>query len=87
MAEKRKGRQTPTQSLVLPYETTKGLEAVELYNHSGRTALKWQELLCSDIMATNEDDLWVHQKFGYSVPRRNGIKEKWDLKRIHGSGK
>lgn len=67
MAEKRKGRQTPTQSLVLPYEKTKGIEAVEL----GRTALEWQELLCFDIMATNEEGLWIHQKFGYSVSRRN----------------
>lgn len=52
MVEKRKGRQTPIQSPVFPYQTTKGLEAVELYNCSGRTALEWQELLCSDIMTS-----------------------------------
>ena len=72
MAEPRKGRQTPTQSVVLPYFVTKGQEAVDLYNSSGRTAQEWQELLLSDILAVNGDGLWVHTKFGYSVPRRNG---------------
>ena len=36
MSDKRYGRQTPTQSVVLPYSQTRGLEAVELYNQSGR---------------------------------------------------
>lgn len=75
MAELRKGRQTPTQSVVLPYFATKGQEAVDLYNNSGRTAQEWQELLLSDILAVNDDGLWVHTKFGYSVPRRNGKNE------------
>lgn len=87
MAE-RKGSQTPTQSVVLPYKSTRGNEAVELYNSSGNTALEWQGLLCDDLMATNEDGLWTHQKFGYSVPRRNGkgevlvMRELWGL--LHG---
>ena len=38
MAEQRKGRQTPTQSVVLPYYDTKGQEAINLYNESGRIA-------------------------------------------------
>lgn len=86
MAEARKGRQTPTQSIVLPYEETKGQEAIDLYNSSGRTAQEWQELLIYDILAVNEDGLWTHTKFGYSVPRRNGkneivvIREIWGLK-------
>lgn len=75
MTETRKGRQTPTQSVILPYYETKGQEAVELYNSSGRTAQEWQELLLSDILSVNEDGLWVHTKFGYSVPRRNGKNE------------
>ena len=37
--------------------------------------LKWQENLINDIMAVNEEGLWVHQKYGYSVPRRNGKTE------------
>lgn len=81
----RKGRQTPTQSVVLPYDHTLGIEAIDLYNSCGRKALEWQELLIADIMATNADGLWVHQKFGYSVPRRNGkneivaMREFWGL--------
>ena len=80
------GRQTPTQSVILPYTDTKGQEAVDLFNQSKHQALEWQELLCADIMATNEDGLWTHMKFGYSLPRRNGknevieIREFWGLK-------
>ena len=75
MAKQRIGRQTPTQSVVLPYFVTKGQEAAELYNCSGRTAQEWQALLLSDILAVNDEGLWVHTKFGYSVPRRNGKNE------------
>lgn len=77
------GSQVPTKSVVLPYEQTKGLEAVELYNKTERAAMEWQELLCSDIMAVNEDGLWTHSKFGYAIPRRNGkgevliMREAW----------
>ena len=86
MAETRKGRQTPTQSIVLPYTKTYGNEAVDIYNTTGRTAQEWQELLCYDIMAVNDDGLWVHTKAGYSVSRRNGknevvvMREMWGLK-------
>lgn len=70
-----KGRQTPTKSYIIPYENTRGQEAIDLYNSTGKTAQEWQELLMFDIMALNEDDLWLHTKFGYSVPRRNGKNE------------
>ena len=36
MAELRKGRQTPTQSVILPYSKTRGSEAIKLYNSTGR---------------------------------------------------
>ncbi len=48
--------------------------------------LEWQQLLQCDIMAVNDDGLWMHQKYGYSVPRRNGKSENvlarclWGLK-------
>lgn len=71
----RLGRQTPTASLILPYTETRGPEAIALYNQTGRTAQEWQELLLCDILAVNEDGLWVHTKFGYSLPRRNGKNE------------
>ncbi len=75
MSEKRLGRQTPTTSLVLPYTETKGREAVEIYNKTGRTAREWQELLIYDILAVNKERMWVHSRFCYSVPRRNGKTE------------
>lgn len=86
MAETRLGRQTPTQSVTIPYEKTRGQEAAELYAETGNKLLEWQQLLQCDIMAVNDEGLWVHQKYGYSVPRRNGKSENvlarclWGLK-------
>jgi len=80
------GRQSPTVSVVLPYTDTRGPEAIELYNKSEKDALEWQVALTYDIMAVDDDGLWIHQKFGYSVPRRNGKSEMalarciWGLK-------
>lgn len=80
------GRQSPTVSVILPYTDTKGQEAIDLYNATERTALEWQIALCYDIMAVSDEGLWVHQKFGYSIPRRNGKSENilmrclWGLK-------
>ncbi|MBR2592250.1 MAG: terminase [Oscillospiraceae bacterium] len=79
------GRQTPTQSFILPYKKSRSKEAIALYEESGRSAIKWQQSLLKDIMAINQDGLWTHQKFGYSVPRRNGkneilvMREMWGL--------
>lgn len=84
MAEERRGRQTPTTSFILPYQETKGREAVELYNRTGRTAQEWQELLIYDILAVNDDGLWVHTKFGYSLPRRNGKNEVVAMRELFG---
>lgn len=85
MSEKRLGRQTPTQSVILPYEKTYGAEAVSLYNKTGRTAQEWQELLIYDILAVEEDSgLYVHSKFGYSVPRRNGKNEVVAMRELWG---
>ena len=84
MAEIRKGRQTPTQSVVLPYLQTKGQEAIDLYNSTGRTAQPWQELLLADILAYNDDGLWTHTRFGYSVPRRNGKNEIVAIREVCG---
>lgn len=86
MAEIRLGSQTPTQSVTIPYEKTLGQEAADLYAKTGNVLLEWQQLLQCDIMAINEEGLWVHQKYGYSVPRRNGKSENvlarclWGLK-------
>lgn len=70
----------------MPYKKTHGKEAIDIYNSTGRTAQKWQVDLVDNILAYNKDDLFVHTKVGYSVPRRNGkneiltIVEMWGLK-------
>lgn len=82
--ETRKGRQTPTVSLVLPYEKSHGAEAVELYNSTGKECQEWQELLLYDILAVNEDEEWTHSVVGYSVPRRNGKNEILAIREMYG---
>ena len=80
----RVGRQLPTTSVILPYERSYGKEAAELYKLSGNTLQEWQELIVTDIMAVNEDGLWTHTKFGFSVPRRNGKTEVLTSRELHG---
>ena len=81
----RTGRQEPVQSFILPYRKSHGREAVELYQRTGRKALPWQKNLIRDILAVGRGGFWKHQKFGYSVPRRNGkseaifVRELWGL--------
>lgn len=75
MLDKRVGRQEPTLSVVLPYSHSLGEEACELYNRSRRKTMPWQELMLEDIMAVDENGLWTHMKFGWSIPRRNGKSE------------
>lgn len=82
---KRIGNQQPTTAIFLPYDKTLASEAITLYQRSKRTCREWQENLLNPIFARNDDGLWVHTKFGYSVPRRNGknevvaIRELWGL--------
>ena len=84
--EKRIGNQYPTQSFILDYDVSLFESAIDTYELTGRTAQEWQAALLEPIMATNEDGLWVHTKFGYSLPRRNGknevvaIRELWGLR-------
>ena len=84
---KKFGQQTPTQSVILENSESLYKEAVDLYEKTKLKAYEWQIDLLKAIMAVdvNEDNLWVHQKFGYSIPRRNGktevvyILELWGL--------
>lgn len=80
----KKGNQTPTKSVVLPYKKTKGTEAKKLYNQTGRTCQRWQARQLNNILATNKDGLWVHTKYGYSVPRRNGKNEVVAMRELYG---
>ena len=85
MAEpKRLGRQTPTTSVILPYTKTHGNEAIDLYEKTGRKAQDWQKLLVYDILSYNDDNLWIHTKFGYEVSRRNGKNEVVSIRELYG---
>lgn len=84
MTKKRIGSQTPSRSLILPYKTSLGDEAVELYEKSGRTAFDWQRFIVNAILAKNDDGLWTHMQFGYSVPRQNGKNEIIAIRELKG---
>lgn len=84
MLTKRIGSQEPTIHFALPHQETEGPDAVALYELTGRTALKWQRRLIDDILARNEDGLWTHTRYGYSVPRQNGKGEILAIREIYG---
>lgn len=69
------GNQHPTQSVILPYDKSLYQEAIEYYERTGRKCYKWQSDLLKSVMAVDGDGLWVHQKFGFSISRRNGKTE------------
>ena len=78
------GRQTPTLCRTQEYEQTQGEKCIELYETTGKAALEWQKLLIFDILAENDDGLWTHTKYGYSVPRRNGKSEILSMRALYG---
>ncbi len=82
--EKRIGRQEPTQAKILPFTETMADDAIELYQKSNREAYEWQESLLGAILAINSDGLWVHMKFGFSVPRQNGKNEVVAMREFKG---
>lgn len=69
------GNQHPTQSVILPYNESLCQKAIDYYEKTGRKCYEWQLDLLEPIMALDADGLWVHQKFGFSIPRRNGKTE------------
>jgi len=82
--DKRIGRQKPTREVILPFKNTLAHEALEFYGKSGRTAYKWQKYLLDAILAINNDGLWVHTRFGFSVPRQNGKNEVIAMRELRG---
>lgn len=82
--KKRIGNQNPTQALILPYRKSHYKEAIELYEKSERKAQKWQTMLLKHILAVNTKGLWIHTKFGYSLPRRNGKNEVVTMREMYG---
>lgn len=84
MMSVRIGEQTPTKSVILPYESSLGDNAIEFYEESGREAFEWQTFLTSAMLAQNKDGLWTHMKFGYSIPRQNGKNEVVAIRELEG---
>lgn len=80
----RLGNQTPTQSVFLPYDKSLYRQAIRTYEKSGRKAQKWQVDLCKELFGVNDEGLWVHTKFGYSLPRRNGKNEVVAIREMQG---
>ena len=78
------GRQDPTTAIILPYQDTNGPIAVKLYELSRKKALPWQQALVYDILAVDEFGRYVHSKFGYEVPRRNGKGEVILIRELYG---
>lgn len=81
---KKIGNQLPTQEVKLPYQKSYCKEAIDYYEKTGREIQKWQENLLKSILAYNKDDLWVHTKYGYSLPRRNGKNEIAAIRELYG---
>ena len=76
--------QAPTKSVILDYRKTLGNEAIELYKKRGRNPFPWREKIIKSLFAINNDGLWTHSKFGYSVPRRNGKNEILVMREVYG---
>lgn len=81
---KRIGKQKPTKSKILPFKKTLAGGAIELYQKSKRKAYEWQKNLLDAILAVNDEELWVHMKFGFSVPRQNGKNEVVAIRELEG---
>lgn len=69
------GNQHPTQSVILPYDNSLSQRAIDRYQRTGRSCYEWQANMLAPMMAIDDEGLWVHQKFGFSIPRRNGKTE------------
>lgn len=84
--KKRIGDQDPTQAVILDYDESLSLykKAIVTYEKSNRTAQEWQVNLTKHIYAVNDEGLWVHTKFGFSLPRRNGKNEVVVIREMQG---
>lgn len=83
MAKKRVGNQKPTKEVIISTRLSKYKEAEKLYKKTGRSVQPWQTYLLKPMLST-EKGLWVHTKFGYSLPRRNGKNEVVAIREMYG---
>lgn len=84
MAKTRIGNQNPTKSVFLPSVKSEYKKAIDLYRKTGRKEQIWQGNLLKHLLAKNQDNLWTHTKFGYSLPRRNGKNEVVAIRELYG---
>lgn len=84
MGQKRLGNQNPTQAVILSEQNSDYKKAIAIYEQSKRKAQTWQVNLLKPILARNKSGLWVHTKFGYAVPRRNGKNEIAAIREMYG---
>lgn len=87
IVSKRMGNQNPTTRSYCEFKKSLYEEALELYRKTNHTEHEWQGKLLEPIMAIEEDGIWAHQKFGYSLPRRNGKTEVVYMVEIWGLNK
>ena len=78
------GNQEPTKRRFIPFEKTVSDEAIEIYQKSTRNVYEWQKALLQPILALNDENLWVHMKFGLAVPRQNGKNEIVAIRELYG---
>lgn len=69
------GNQHPTESVILPYVDSYGDDAVQIYEKGRNKLMPWQKYLLKDTLGYNDEGLFVHQRFGVAVSRRNGKSE------------
>lgn len=81
---KRYGRQEPTVGFTLAYTHSQGGEAIGIYEKSGRKAMPWQQSVIYDMTAIDDDGLWTHSRYGFSVPRQNGKNEVISIRELCG---
>ncbi len=70
--------------VVLPYTSTAGKDAADLFELTGSQVLQWQYNLISSILARNDEGKWLHAKFGYEVPRQNGKGGILEIRELYG---
>lgn len=80
----RLGSQEPTHTRIIPFNVSDTETAVKYYEKCGRKVYEWQAGLLNSILAKNDDGLWTHMKFGYSVPRQNGKNEVIAVRELYG---
>lgn len=82
--EKLIANQYPTKSFFIDAKKSDYKKAIGLYRKTKRKEQKWQEILLKELFKQNNDGLWTHTKFAYSLPRRNGKNEIVAIRELYG---